>query len=72
VLSAALENRPYLLGERFTLADLNVAASISQPNENGKIDWQQMDPVEIGLPALGDWLSRCTARASWRRVAEFP
>ena len=54
------------------LADLNVAASISQPNEEGKIDWQRLDPYNLGLRALGDWLGRCVARDSWKRVAEYP
>lgn len=72
VLDNALAERPYLLGKDFTLADVNVAASISQPNEGGKIDWQRLDPDELGLPALGDWLKRITARESWQRVAGYP
>ena len=70
VLDAALADRPYLLGDAFTFADLNVAATLSQPNEGGRIDWQRLDPFEVGLPRLGDWLKRCTERDSWRRVRE--
>ena len=72
VLNAALADRPYLLGAEFGFADLNVAATISQPNEDGRIDWDRLDPRELGLPALADWLERCTTRASWRRVRELP
>ncbi len=72
ILDRALADRPYLLGDAFSFADLNVAASLSQPNEGGKIDWQRLDPRELGLAALGDWLERCTSRDSWKRVAAYP
>jgi glutathione S-transferase len=71
VLDAALAQQPYLLGNEFSFADLNVAATISQPNEAGLIDWDRLDPFAHALPALGDWLRRCTSRASWQRVAEL-
>jgi glutathione S-transferase len=72
VLDRALADRPYLLGDSFTLADLNVAVTLSQPNEEGKIDWQRVDPFEHGLSRLGDWLARCTGRPSWREVLALP
>lgn len=72
ILNDTLNNSPYLLGDTFSLADLNVAASISQPNEQGRIDWQRLDPFELGLPELGDWLKRCTSRDTWKRVADLP
>lgn len=72
ILDEALADRAYLLGDSFTLADVNVAASLSQPNEGGKIDWMKIDPHAVNLPALGDWLDRCTQRDSWRRVAAYP
>jgi glutathione S-transferase len=72
ILDAALADRPYLLGADFTFADLNVATTISQPNEMGRIDWDRLDPRELGLPALGAWLERCTARPSWLKVRDFP
>ena len=71
VLDRALASRPYLVGDSFTLADLNVASTLSQPNEEGKIDWQRLDAMEIGLVHLGDWLRRCTQRDSWKRVADY-
>jgi len=72
ILDAALVGRDYLLGREFTFADLNVAASISQPNEDGRIDWQRLDPSELGLPALADWLRRCSTRESWNKVRTLP
>ena len=72
VLDRALAAAPYLLGDEFSFADLNVAASLSQPNEGGKIDWQRLDPGELGLPSLARWLEACTRRDSWRRVADLP
>ena len=67
ILDRALTDRPYLLGEAFTLADLNVAATLNEPWEQGRIDGD-LDPAEHGLPALADWLARCTGRPSWARV----
>jgi glutathione S-transferase len=52
VLDGALAQRPYLLGDRFTVADLNVAAVISRA-------------IEMDLsatPHLGAWLRRCLER----------
>jgi glutathione S-transferase len=71
ILDRALAASSYLIGDAFTLADLNVASTLSQPNEEGKIDWQRLDPAALGLAHLADWLARCTQRASWRRVAEL-
>jgi glutathione S-transferase len=52
VLDGALARRPYLLGEEFTVADLNVAAVISRAIE--------MDLA--GTPRLEEWLKRCLER----------
>ncbi len=71
ILDAALADRPYLLGETFTLADVNVATTLAEPWENGCIDGD-LDPAAHGLPALGDWLARCTSRPSWARVRALP
>ncbi len=52
VLDGALADRPYLLGNDFTVADLNVAAVISRA-------------IEMDLsttPRLGGWLERCLER----------
>jgi glutathione S-transferase len=71
VLDASLADRAYLLGAEFTFADLNVASTLSQPNEEGKIDWDRLDPRELQLPSLADWLERCVSRPSWRRVGDL-
>lgn len=71
ILERALAGRPYLLGESFTLADVNVAATLSEPWENGRVDGD-LDPADHNLPALADWLARCTARPSWSRVRALP
>ncbi len=67
ILDRALAGRPYLLGDAFTLADLNLAATLSEPGEKGLVDGD-LDPADHGLSAVGDWLARCTGRASWERV----
>jgi len=62
VLEKALVPRPYLLGETFTVADLNVAAVMYRAL------WM---PLEA-FPRTQDWLERCWARdggraARWAR-----
>jgi len=71
ILDAALTGRSYLLGDAFTFADLNVAATICQPNEGERIDGN-LDPAEHDLPALTDWLRRCVSRDSWVKLRDFP
>jgi glutathione S-transferase len=58
VLDAAVSRQPYLLGNEFTVADLNVAAVISRA-------------VEMNLtavPRLKAWLKRCLARPAAREA----
>lgn len=71
ILDRALAARPYVLGDVFTVADLNLAATLSEPWENGLVDGE-VDPADHGLRALADWLVRCTGRASWERVRRLP
>ena len=71
ILDKALAERPYLLGDSFTLADLNVAATLCEPWEGGRIDGD-FDPAANGLAALADWLGRCTGRPAWAKVRELP
>jgi len=52
VLDGALADCPYLLGNDFTVADLNVAAVISRA----------IDMDLAATPRLGDWLRRCHER----------
>jgi glutathione S-transferase len=56
VLDGALADRPYLLGDDFTVADLNVSAVISRA----------IDMDLSGTPRLGDWLRRCLERPAAR------
>jgi glutathione S-transferase len=56
VLAAALAERPYLLGDAFTVADLNVAAVISRA----------IDMDLSATPRIGDWLKRCLERPAAR------
>jgi glutathione S-transferase len=56
VLDAALAEQPYLLGEDFTIADLNVAAVISRATDMDLAAW----------PHLQAWLMRCLDRPAAR------
>jgi glutathione S-transferase len=58
VLDAAVSAQPYLLGEDFTVADLNVAAVISRAIE--------MDLSAV--PSLKAWLARCLDRPAARQA----
>jgi glutathione S-transferase len=58
VLDAALNPGPYLLGEQFTVADLNVAAVISRA--------LAMDLT--ATPHLARWLGRCLDRPAAREA----
>ena len=63
VLEAHLQDRDYLLGERFTVADLNVAIVMEFiPLAGINID---------AFPRMRAWLSRCVERpaaADWKDV----
>jgi glutathione S-transferase len=56
VLDAAFADRPYLIGDDFTVADLNVAAVISRA----------IDMDLSATPRLGAWLRRCLERPAAR------
>ena len=58
VLDAALAKQPYLLGNDFTVADLNVAAVISRAVDMDLSAW----------PHLKDWLTRCLDRPAAREA----
>lgn len=53
-LDAALAGAPYLLGERFTVADLNVSSLLYTAWFN-KVDFSRW-------PRIADWLGRCLTR----------
>jgi glutathione S-transferase len=56
VLDAAVARQPYLLGESFTVADLNVASVISRA----------VDMELAAAPHLKSWLTRCLDRPAAR------
>jgi glutathione S-transferase len=57
-LERTFEKRPWLIADRFTAADLNVAAVLS-PSRAQSLDLE-------GFPALSGWLSRCYDRPAAR------
>lgn len=60
VLEAHLATRPWLAGDRFTVADVNVASIVS---------WIRPAPQVLAVfPAVSDWLQRCLDRPAQRRV----
>jgi glutathione S-transferase len=61
VLDAALAKTPYLLGDDFTVADLNVAAVVSRA----------IDMDLSAVPHLKAWLSRCLGRPAARAAIEL-
>jgi glutathione S-transferase len=58
VLDAAVAKQSYLLGDTFTVADLNVAAVISRA----------VDMDLSATPHLRDWLTRCLERPAAREA----
>jgi glutathione S-transferase len=58
VLDTAVARQPYLLGDHFTVADLNVAAVISRA----------IDMDLSAVPHLQDWLTRCLDRPAARQA----
>ena len=63
VLNASLAGREYLLGNDFTVGDLNVSAIIS---------WARRGGMEFSsVPEVDRWLSACLARPAYKRVLEM-
>lgn len=63
-VESALKDQPYLLGDRYSAADMLIAGAFHF--------FGQMDPTVI--PQTGpmrDWIARCQDRPSVRRVAEL-
>jgi glutathione S-transferase len=61
VLDAAVSRQPYLLGDAFTVADLNVAAVVSRA----------VDMDLTAVPNLKAWLVRCLDRPAARAALEL-
>lgn len=61
VLDGALADRPYLLGEQFTVADLNVAA----------VALRSLAMDLSATPHYRDWLQRCYDRPAAQKVSRM-
>ena len=61
VLEGALRGRQYLLGDSFTVADLNVSAVIGWAPTLGKVKFD-------GTPNVAAWHARCNARPALARA----
>lgn len=60
VLNGALEGRSYLVDERFTVADLNVASVLS---------WAALASFDLSpWPNVAEWLGRCLSREAMGRA----
>lgn len=63
VLEAHLAHRPYLAGERFTVADVNVASVLG---------WAQAaKDLMAAHPKVSDWLRRCQERPAQQKVRQL-
>jgi glutathione S-transferase len=63
VLDGALAGRPWLAGDAFTVADLNVAALVT---------WATLAGIDLGpTPNVQAWLARCTERPAFARVQQM-
>jgi glutathione S-transferase len=60
---------PYLLGDDFTVGDLNLASTLREPGEAGISGIAEIDLASF--PNVGGWLDRCSARPANRRVASM-
>ncbi|MBV9861602.1 MAG: glutathione S-transferase family protein [Alphaproteobacteria bacterium] len=63
VLDGAVSTNPYLLGERFTVADLNLA---------GILSWARPARIDLsGVPHMADWFKRCADRPAARAARDL-
>jgi glutathione S-transferase len=63
VLDGVLGRTPYLLGERFTVADLNVASILA---------WARPAQIDMSaFPKVAEWLSICAERPAARAVRQL-
>ncbi len=63
ILNAALEGRDFLAGDRFTVADLNVA-TLFQWGQTARMDWAPHSNVAA-------WLERCLGRPANQKVGKM-
>ena len=63
VLDGAVSKTPYLLGDSFTVADLNVASVLS---------WARPARIDLGaVPKMADWFKRCADRPAARAARDL-
>lgn len=63
VLDGALPKRPYLIGNDFTVADLNVAAILA---------WARPARIDMTpFPKVADWLGRCALRPAAKAARDM-
>jgi glutathione S-transferase len=63
VLDGALAGKAHLLGDAFTVADLNVASLMA---------WTPLGGLDLGSARhVADWVGRCTARPAFARVQQM-
>ena len=63
VLDAAVATSPYLLGEHFSVADLNVASILS---------WARPARIDLShVPKMADWFKRCAERPAARAARDL-
>ncbi len=63
VLDGAVSKTPYLVGNDFTVADLNVASILS---------WARPARIDFGpFPKAADWLSRCAMRPAAKTARDL-
>jgi glutathione S-transferase len=60
-LDRALEGHEYLVGDRFTVADVNAGSVLNIARAIGLLG---------GLPNVGTWMERLTARPAFQRAAK--
>src|SRR3954453_11727865 len=63
VLDQAVADQPYLLGEHFTVADLNVASILS---------WARPARIDVShVPKAAEWMKRCAERPAARAARDL-
>ena len=63
VLDGAVSKTPYLVGDIFSVADLNVASILS---------WARPARIDLaGVPKMADWFKRCADRPAARAAREL-
>ncbi|HTV87415.1 MAG TPA: glutathione S-transferase family protein [Stellaceae bacterium] len=63
VLDQAVAAQPYLLGEHFSIADLNVASVLS---------WARPARIDLSqAPKMADWFKRCSERPAARAARDL-